>query len=138
MQLRPMIGAIALCAATLTVSPCNAQSVPSFYPSRPSNAVIHSVIGVLTAYGRGNKSGSFTINQLNGTVRGFYIGSPMIIDGSAVLCGVPPTATQPVDPVVCPDWPSEVVIGTTTVKVLYWTTTRNGSQADVSDTMTAQ
>ncbi len=105
---------------------------PSFYPQRPAKITIHIATGILTAYGRGNKSGGFSIQEKSaGKINWFYIGSPMKINGSIVWCGHPGTQTHAA--VACTDWPANVRLGTTQVKVSFWKTTRNGERIDVSD-----
>jgi hypothetical protein len=104
-----------------------------FFPTRPSNPTLHKLVGVLTEYGVGQKSGQILVKPTVGAAVPIYVASSMKIDGTNVTCLYPPTATWTPAPSLCSDWPKTLIVGTTSVTVTYWTTSYNGKTVKVSD-----
>jgi hypothetical protein len=78
--------------------------------------------GILTDYYVGMKSGQLTIKLSSGRSMSFYPANTMTINGGLVHCQAPPANGQNPPPGICPDWPANIVIGTTRVTVTYWKT----------------
>jgi hypothetical protein len=126
-----------LLAATMVAACANpALSDAAFYPARPSGT-LSQIQGTLTVYGHGNELGGFTIVDKNKVSHTFYMGKNMQVNGKRVYCGRAPTSTyKPNTTIVCPDWPSSIVIGHSIVNVLYWNTTYQGAKIQASDSIT--
>lgn len=109
---------LAAVVAVMSAQPASARG--SYYPhvlGKPAGAAD----GVLVNYGVGQYSGDVTIRQSNNKERSFYLAAhPFVIDGKAVDCVIPPRPhySPPLD--LCRSWPSNVKIGSTRVRVLYW------------------
>jgi hypothetical protein len=117
-----------LCGVGLRATPPK-----SFFPKRPQGVTPKSMQGVLTDYGIGNASGGFSIRDDKGKIVDFYTSWPMLIDGHPVKCAIAPTDTFKPHLQNCPDWPAQIRLGHTKVKVIYWSTTRDSKPVLVSD-----
>jgi len=125
---------LVLPSALLGVLACAAASL--VFPARPSGT-LSTIQGTLTLYGHGNESGSFIILDSNKVTHDFYMGKNMQIDGKRIYCGRAPTSTyKPDTTFVCPDWPSNLTIGHSIVKAVYWNTTYQGQAVQASDSIT--
>ena len=118
-----------------TPSPMPYVPAPSFFPARPRNAEIHYRSGVLMQFGAGNKSGYAAISDVSGRNFRYFTGWPMYIDGKQTHCAVPPMRGQRIDPILCEGgWPSDVVLGSTHVRVYYWHAVASwGKHVEVTD-----
>ncbi len=94
-----------------------------FFPVHPSNARIVVASGVMTSFGIGNASGLLTIRDSKGS-HDYYIGEKTLLKGKPIDCSSPPTADYVPKKDECPSWPSDIVLGTTVVRISYWTQTR--------------
>ena len=103
-----------------------------FFPTQPKEAKFSEATGILLDYGVGNKSGSFVIKAEQGPLR-FSIGWPMYINDRQVTCTIPPVDGFKADPRFCSDWPADIRLGSTDVRVRYWEATYNKEQVKVSN-----
>ena len=90
--------------------------------------------GILINYGVGNDMGSFTVNvddALKPLV--FYIGWPIHINNMLVNCPHPPIDYFKPTVETCPDWPTDIIIGHTTVRVTFWKSEFQGRPVLISD-----
>lgn len=99
------------CAALFLMTTTQARA--GYFPTRPQNAVMHTVTGVLTWYFVGNGAALIRVRDQAGVQWDINGGRAITINGVAVRCGWPGDSS-------CTDWPSNVVIGTTVVTVSYW------------------
>jgi hypothetical protein len=108
-----------------------------FEPSAPPNVTFKTVIGVLVGYGFGMAGGGFAVQQDSTKTEFYFTGAyPVIIYGTAVYCRMKTVSLPATPSPVCPDWPSKLVVGTTRVKVTYWTgTDQFGNAANLSNTI---
>jgi len=104
-----------------------------YFPARPTGVSLNKVVGTLLDYGIGNQSGSFTIRESDGRVLEFYVGQAMRIGDKIVRCTVPPIKDFVPDPQLCADWPTNVKLGSTEVRVVYWRSEHEGETVSVSD-----
>lgn len=104
-------------------------SAASFFPTRPASG-IQTLKGVLVDYGVGGDSGGFDIMTASGSVN-IAVGANMKVNGVRLYCTIAPSSTY--TPLSCPDWPSNIIVGQTTVVVHYWQTTLNGVSIYASD-----
>jgi hypothetical protein len=137
----PLVAAFAASVAFEAALPARAQTkLATFFPTRPIHAGVKWAKGVLTAYDRNDSFGGFDLREDGtGQIDRFAIARHMWIGGRFVACTDPP---QPgyddhFEPsAACPDWPSNVVIGSTHVVVAYWTTIDpEGRETNASDTI---
>ena len=132
---RTQIAACILTFATILAIPqvSTAQS-QSFFPARPQGESLYAIDGVLVDYAVGRSSGTFVIKTPPlGVHQEFYIGYPMKINGRIVKCTVPPIDGQNADNVYCKDWPSNILLGKTRVRVTFWKTKAGYTEVNVSD-----
>jgi len=126
-----------LITAVLGVSH-EALAADSFFPSRPTGVQLYTVDGILADYAVGKSSGTLTLITAPGKVhREFYIGYPMKINGYIIKCVLPPKAGKPANPVYCKDWPSNLVLGQSKVRITFWKTKAGSFEAEVSDQIDA-
>jgi hypothetical protein len=138
--IRPLVAAVAVSVAFEAAVPARAQlKLATFFPTRPTHAGMKWARGVLTAYDRNAAFGGFDLREDGtGQIDRFAIARHMWIGGRSVTCTDPP---QPgydhFEPsAACPDWPANVVIGSTHVVVAYWTTIDpEGRETNASDTI---
>ncbi len=136
----PLVAAFAASVAFEAAAPARAQmKLATFFPTRPNHAGVKWAKGVLTAYDRNDSFGGFDLREDGtGQIDRFAIARRMWIGGRFVACTDPP---QPgydhFEPsAACPDWPANVVIGSTHVVVAYWTTIDpEGRETNASDTI---
>ncbi len=79
--------------------------------------------GTIADYGVGAEAGGFDIVTTARKVMNFAAGSDMLIDGKLVRC---------IGPAPCANWPRDVVLGISKVRVEYWNTTKDGHSVMVS------
>ena len=84
------------------------SAVAGYFASRPHGVVLQHFTGVINEYGLGNGNGSFTL-IIRGSTKYFYIGLPMKMNGTVVLCHHPNPDVA--DWGACTDWPSKIVLG---------------------------
>jgi hypothetical protein len=106
------------------------DSGPTYFPSPPPGVTLNTATGILTDYYVGMKSGQLTIKTSSGSGITYYVGNAMVINGAPVHCIAPPINGSTPPPGLCPDWPSNIVIGTTKVTVFYWYSQQPGSTKD--------
>jgi len=125
---------VLLLVAMLSMPPTVFSQNSSFLPPRPQNAVLHTSQGTLLDYGIGNKSGGFSVREkTTGKTLEFYVGWPIRIDGRIVTCSIAPKDSFKPDRQFCSDWPYQVRLGHTNVKVTYWNAKYDGKDVNVSD-----
>jgi hypothetical protein len=100
---------------------------------RPRKVKLHHIQGVLTSYGIGNKSTTFSVLLQNGKEIIFEMKSPNLIDGKHWNCLVPPSVGCAVDTSHCKEWPSYLFMGKSTVTVTYWIEKIKGQLYKISD-----
>jgi hypothetical protein len=123
-----------LVAATTLLPICSFAQNSSFFPSRPPRVALQVAQGTLLDFGIGNKSGEFSIKDTTtGKTLEFYVGWPLRIDGHIVKCSIAPKDSFKPAQKFCPDWPSQIKLGQTKVKVTYWNVTHEGQRVTVSD-----
>lgn len=99
-----------------------AASAPAhFFSARPASATTHVAHGTLLEFAIGNALGTFTIRTASGSIRRFYVGYPLRVDGGVTQCLHPPRAGFTPSHDECPDWPRDLVLGRSRVVVRYWT-----------------
>jgi hypothetical protein len=103
--------------AVSAAKPANAQH---FFPSRPRHVALLHARGVLTDYGIGNHTGGFSIRDSSGRTTDLYLAYPTYIDGRVCDCVRPPKPGESFGADSCKQWPKNIVIGTTKVRVTYW------------------
>ncbi len=107
-----------------TKSPAGADSSTAqaaqahFFPSRPSGAALHTIRGTLAAYDIGNDEGGFAIKAGKKTYE-VYVAANFRINGREVACDHAPMPGKPRS-IFCTDWPSNIVLGKTTVITEIW------------------
>lgn len=116
---------LALCGA---FAPASEQAPPAFgqrfFPARPSDTALSTQDGILVRYEVGKLSGTLTLmTPQNGAVT-FYLGEPVRIDGRQIACKAPSVEA-------CRDWPVNVALGYTRVRVTYWHAYKPGSKDGV-------
>lgn len=125
--------ALLLLIGSLTL-PADAQH---FFPTRPKHVLLAHTTGVLTGYGIGNGTGGFSIRDISGHRTVFYLAYPTRIDGRVYNCYVPRQPGMHFDSNKCKNWPKNLIIGTTKVRITYWWQFYPGSaeRVRVSDTI---
>lgn len=125
---------LSLVLVTALAAPALADA--SFFPARPSST-LSQIQGKLTLYGHGNELGSFIIVDSKNVAHTLYMGKNMQIDGKRIFCGYAPTTTFKPDTIfLCPDWPTNLTIGHSIVKAVFWNTTYQGKVVQASDSIT--
>lgn len=112
------------------------RSPPAFFPARPHGVESLSTEGVLLDFNIGNISGGILLQQ-DGKEIDFYTALGIKIDGKAIKCLVAPTETYHPDLKYCPDWPADIHLGKTQVKVAYWLTEYEDKKVKVADSIDA-
>jgi hypothetical protein len=105
---RTFIIFVALALVGLASGPAIAST---YFPTRPANARLYYVTGVLTHYGLGNDSGTITTRDSAGAQTDVKMARTMMIDGAEVLCTVPGS---------CAQWPRNIRMGSTIVTLTCW------------------
>lgn len=95
-----------------------------FFPERPPDAVLHTHTGILEEFGAGMALGSVILRTGSGSTIRFFLGGTMRINAVRIRCARPS---------VCPNWPSDLVLGATEVTVTHWTTTYRGHGVRATD-----
>ncbi len=129
---KSMLAMTTVMAVVASVSSLQAQG-QSYFPARPKDVILNKATGTLLDYGVGNQSGSFTIRRSDGQVLEFYVGQAMRIGDKIVHCTIPPIRDFVPDPRLCTDWPANVKLGSTEVRVVYWRSEYEGDAVNVSD-----
>ena len=100
---------------------------------RPKKVRLYCDTGIFIHYG-GNKWLTTEIKLNNGEKRHYFRVSPDYIDGKYYFCDFPPRVDKPErDSIFCEDWPSDVVLGKTRVRVVYWWGRVQGHRDRISD-----
>jgi hypothetical protein len=115
-------------STTLLGRPASAQH---FFPNRPHDVTTLSDVGVLIDYGIGNGTGEFAIKDAAGRTTDFFIAYPIRINGRTYNCYRPPKPGKRFDRSYCKQWPNNVVIGSTKVRITYWWMVPPGSSERV-------
>lgn len=123
---RLIVAVVMMVLAACLGTKLSAETV-GFFPTRPGGASLSTATGILTDYGIGNKLGGFNLKLADGSTQEIFVGYPVRINGVVVTCASPPHGAG------CSDWPSTVVLNSTTVTVTYWMATYHGRQVSVSD-----
>jgi hypothetical protein len=123
-----------LLLVTYLALPADAQH---FFPARPRNVLVSRTTGILTRYSIGNGTGEFSTEDRLGRSTDFYLAYPTRIGGRVYDCEVPRQPGMRFDPTECKQWPANVVIGTTEVRITYWWMVFPGTheRVRVSDTI---
>ena len=107
------------------VAPAVGKGVPSpddtVIPPRPPNTKLLTQEGLLLRYTVRAQGGTLTLKKAQGGEMAFRLGLPVRIDGHDVACKASPSST-PAAPDTCPDWPANLAVGYTRVRVGYWET----------------
>jgi hypothetical protein len=77
-------------------------------------------IGVISSYVVGPSYTQAVIFGLDGSEYDFVVGGDFLMEGRILRCQEAPTVDRPVTSVLCPDWPSEIVLNETPVIFVYW------------------
>jgi hypothetical protein len=106
---------VLIAAALVGLAPCEATA-STYFPSRPANAQLQYVTGVLTHYGLGNDSGTITIRDSVGVETDVKMARTMMVNGTVIVCTIPAS---------CAQWPSSITLGTTVVTLTCWLDSRS-------------
>ena len=116
-----------------TLGTASIQGRDQFPGKRPKHAHIYCDTGILIDRG-GNKWITTEVKLKSGEERHYFRVDPDLIDGKYYDCLVPPYVGQPErDSISCPDWPSNVLVGKTRVRVVYWWGNVQGRRDRISD-----
>ncbi len=115
-----VLAGFALCAL-LAPAMAKGPSIPdeTVLPSRPPGAELSTQEGILLRYAVRAQAGTLTLKTAQGQEVVFRFGLPVRIDGRDVACRTLPSSA-PTAPDTCPDWPANVAVGYTRVRVSYW------------------
>src|SRR5947209_17637453 len=98
-----------LCFALVLVTATEARA--GYFPTRPQNATMYTVTGVLTWYFVGNGAAAIRVRDQAGKERDIYSARTRSINGITIRCGWPGGCSYTVGP-------SNVIVGTTAVKII--------------------
>ena len=93
----------------------------SFFPRRPPHPSLMAIDGFLTVYGVGMHAGVVGVVDAHGIRHLAYVGYPLRIDGAKVTCTTPAENGWPA--FNCDDWPRDLVVGKTWVRLVVWPAT---------------
>jgi len=79
-------------------------------------------IGVIDSYVVGPTYTEAVIFSLDESEYHLVVGGDFLMEGRILRCQNAPTAAHPVASVLCPDWPSEIILDETPVFFTYWLT----------------
>ena len=131
---KPLTMASLVLTAIIGISQEASAQDKSFFPERPTGVQLYTMDGILADYAIGKASGTLTLITAPGRIRReFYIGYPMKINGYLVKCVLPPLPGQPANPIYCNDWPSNLALGETKVRITFWKAKQGSFEANVSD-----
>ena len=109
MKRSSFIGTVVV-GALLTVTSTAAFAWPKY-----NGQLLKTQVGVLTAYGNGNRAGGLSIRLTDGTTRDFTTTLGTTWNHRRISCSMVPTKQTP-----CADWPQSIVPRRTSVVVTYW------------------
>lgn len=114
------LAGLALCGL-LAPAVAKGPSIPddTALPSRPLDAKLSTQEGILLRYAVRAQAGTLTLRTARGREDVFRFGLPVRIDGRDVACRASPSGA-PAEPDTCPDWPANLAVGYTHVRVGYW------------------
>lgn len=127
-----ILASLALCG-TLVPAMGKNPSVPddeAAVPSRPPGAELSTQEGILLRYAVRARAGTLTLKMAQGQEITFRLSLPIRIDGHDVACK-PLPSSAPAAPDTCPDWPANIAVGYTHVRVIYWQAARPGTKENV-------
>jgi hypothetical protein len=111
----------ALFIVTTIATPLQAAAQSShFFPIRPAHVTLKSMTGVLAAWGQGNDTAGLAIREPNGRLVQFFMGRNRKVNGRAYDCLMAPEPGKRRDYSACREWPSNIAVGHTVVRVDFW------------------
>jgi len=126
------LAGLALCG-TLVPAMGKNPSVPdeeAAVPSRPPAAELSTQEGILLRYAVRAQAGTLTLKTAQGQEIIFRLSMPVRIDGRDVACKPLPSSASAA-PDTCPDWPANLAVGYTRVRVTYWQAARPGMKENI-------
>ena len=111
----------AIFVLTMIAAPLQANAQSShFFPVRPAHVTIKSMTGVLAAWGQGNDTAGLAIREPGGRLVQFFMGRNRKVNGRTYDCLVAPEPGKRRDYRECREWPSDIAVGHTLVRVDFW------------------
>ena len=98
-----------------------ATTAASAWPKPYAGQKLHAEIGVLRMFGNGNRAGGLEIRTAGGVSQTFSTTLKTTWNRKRIACWQPPTAQTP-----CAEWPKNIIVGRTSVRVTYWDAAYSG------------